>query len=100
MIKYKAITILRTSRHPNRTARTRFCCSPEGTTLSQPRVERREGNERRATLGEECHPTSKPRRATPLSILEIVISYNVHFDQFLCHPEARPRYRLNLDDLR
>ncbi len=27
--------------------------SPEGTTLSQPRVERREGNERRATLDEE-----------------------------------------------
>jgi len=30
-----------------------FCFSPEGTTLNQPRVERREGNERRATLGAE-----------------------------------------------
>jgi len=29
---------------------------------------------------------TQPRWATPLSILEIVISYNVHFDQFLCQP--------------
>jgi len=49
----------------NRMLRACFCSSPEGTTLSQPRVERREENERRATLGGEDHPTSEPQRGGP-----------------------------------
>ena len=46
----------------------------------------RRGKAAKRTLGNRSHNTHIPRRATPLSILEIVISYNVHFDQFLCQP--------------
>ena len=35
--------------------------SPEGTTLSEPRVERRERNERRATLGAKDHLSRNPK---------------------------------------
>jgi len=38
-----------------------ICSSPEGTTLNQPRVERREENERRATLGGKDYPTRTPK---------------------------------------
>ncbi len=41
-----------------------FCSSPEGTTLSEPRVERREGNERRATLGTEDNRGRNPKGVT------------------------------------
>ena len=41
--------------------RTCSCSSPEGTTLSQPRVKRRERSERRATLGCENHSPRNPK---------------------------------------
>jgi hypothetical protein len=41
---------------------SRFCFSPEGTLLGQPREERCEWNERRATLGYVDPPPPKPQR--------------------------------------
>jgi len=43
--------------------RTCFFPSPEGTTLCQPRVERRERSERRATLGQDCLHIQSPNGA-------------------------------------
>jgi len=37
--------------------------SPEGTALCQPRVERRERSERRATLGQSCLRSQSPNGA-------------------------------------
>jgi len=45
----------------NKLPRVGSCFSPEGTTLNQPRVKRREKNERRATLGGEDYAAKTPK---------------------------------------